>query len=473
MRLADALEVIGLLNVQYAVRDGDVWVIEANPRASRTVPFVSKATGVPLAKVAGAGDARRDASRNCAPRGCCGRRLRAGTYRSRKRCCPFDRFPDVDSILGPEMRSTGEVMGVDRTFGMAFAQRARPARATRCRGKAPSCFRSPTATRRRALSSRAGSPNWVSRSQPPSVLRLHSKPKASPSTRLSRKVGEAVGVDAVDLISSGKCDLVINTPRGRWPRADGMHIRRAGAPQGPVRHNDRGRPRRRERHRRSREPRTRRALVAGVPPRQPVAVRGLTRRAHHDVDLPRRGRAALAAQSDHRRVGNLRPRRRGRRVVRPDATRCRHGEIARRVRVGREPAAARHRSARRRHAQFGRSRVRASMRGSRQIFPLEARGRVSSRRFRAGPSTTTPPRRRAPLKRSPTVSLAVEVNLSCPNVEARKSRVRGRDRSDRGRRRRGRRCARRRTPGVRVALTERHRCRRDRCVRHSVPARRA
>ena len=79
--LADALDVVGLLNVQYAVKDGKVYVIEANPRASRTVPFVSKATGVPLAKVAARVDGRRDARRSCAPKGCCARRPRAVTSR--------------------------------------------------------------------------------------------------------------------------------------------------------------------------------------------------------------------------------------------------------------------------------------------------------------------------------------------------------------------------------------------------------
>ena len=110
----------GLLNVQYTVKDDELYVIEANPRASRTVPFVSKATGVPLAKVAsrvmvGATLAElRDEGL-----------LRPGRGRARRGQgggAPFNRFPDVDTVLGPEMRSTGEVMGIDRTFGMAFAK---------------------------------------------------------------------------------------------------------------------------------------------------------------------------------------------------------------------------------------------------------------------------------------------------------------------------------------------------------------
>ena len=119
--LADALDVRGLLNVQYAVKDGELYVIEANPRASRTVPFVSKATGVPLAKVAAAGDGRRDPRR--APRRRAARPPADGGHIAVKEAVlPFNRFPDVDTVLGPEMRSTGEVMGIDRTFGMAFAK---------------------------------------------------------------------------------------------------------------------------------------------------------------------------------------------------------------------------------------------------------------------------------------------------------------------------------------------------------------
>src|SRR5947209_8592069 len=119
--IADALDVRGLLNVQYAVKAGQVFVIEANPRASRTVPFVAKATGVPLAKVAarvmlGAtlAELREEGVlRPPAP----------GPHVAVKEAVlPFNRFPDVDTLLGPEMRSTGEVMGIDATFGLAFAK---------------------------------------------------------------------------------------------------------------------------------------------------------------------------------------------------------------------------------------------------------------------------------------------------------------------------------------------------------------
>ena len=114
--LARALGVVGLMNVQYAVKESTVYVLEVNPRASRTVPFVAKATGVPIAKIAA--------------RVMAGERLAAFSLaRSRRRhvavkeaVFPFARFPGVDLILGPEMKSTGEVMGIDADFGRAFAK---------------------------------------------------------------------------------------------------------------------------------------------------------------------------------------------------------------------------------------------------------------------------------------------------------------------------------------------------------------
>ncbi len=112
-----ALEVRGLINVQFAVHDGTVYVIEVNPRASRTVPFVSKATGVPLARVA----ARVLAGRSLASMDL-GEELAPLDVSVKEAVLPFDKIPDADTILGPEMRSTGEVMGVADSFGLAFAK---------------------------------------------------------------------------------------------------------------------------------------------------------------------------------------------------------------------------------------------------------------------------------------------------------------------------------------------------------------
>jgi carbamoyl-phosphate synthase large subunit len=115
--IAKELNVIGLMNIQYAIQKGTIYILEVNPRASRTVPFVSKATGVPLAKLA--------------TKVIMGMKLKDLGYSSevipvhlscKESVFPFSRFPGVDTILGPEMKSTGEVMGIGSTFGLAFAK---------------------------------------------------------------------------------------------------------------------------------------------------------------------------------------------------------------------------------------------------------------------------------------------------------------------------------------------------------------
>ena len=115
--LARALHVVGLMNVQFAIKDGDVYVLEVNPRASRTVPFVAKATGVPIAKIA----ARVMAGERLASL-VAGDRPGLPHVAVKEAVFPFARFPGVDLILGPEMKSTGEVMGLDADFGRAFAK---------------------------------------------------------------------------------------------------------------------------------------------------------------------------------------------------------------------------------------------------------------------------------------------------------------------------------------------------------------
>jgi carbamoyl-phosphate synthase large subunit len=115
--LAKALQVRGLMNVQYAIKEGEIYVIEVNPRASRTVPFVSKATGVPWAKIA----AKVQAGKSLAELGV--KEQPDPKHTSVKEVVfPFSKFPGVDVILGPEMRSTGEVMGIDTSFELAFAK---------------------------------------------------------------------------------------------------------------------------------------------------------------------------------------------------------------------------------------------------------------------------------------------------------------------------------------------------------------
>jgi carbamoyl-phosphate synthase large subunit len=116
-KLAKALNVVGLMNVQFAIQSGVIYILEVNPRASRTVPFVSKATGIPLAKVA----ARVMAGRSLKEQGQTTERI-PSYFSVKEAVFPFIKFPEADPILGPEMKSTGEVMGTGRTFGEAYAK---------------------------------------------------------------------------------------------------------------------------------------------------------------------------------------------------------------------------------------------------------------------------------------------------------------------------------------------------------------
>jgi len=232
--IARALQVRGLLNVQLAVRDEIPYVLEANPRSSRTVPFVSKATGVSLAKLAarvmaGASLPELRAGGHIAqePGG--------GRYRSlphvavKAAVLPFERFPGVDTVLGPEMRSTGEVMGVATELGLALAKAqeatgaALPLTGTAFvsvanRDKRAVLF---PATRLAELGFRLlatrGTASLLARSGVP-VTVVKKRSEGTPN--------------AADLIEAGKVDLVINTPFGREPRTDGYFIRTAAARAG-------------------------------------------------------------------------------------------------------------------------------------------------------------------------------------------------------------------------------------------------
>ncbi|MGQ0833011.1 MAG: carbamoyl-phosphate synthase large subunit [Microthrixaceae bacterium] len=228
--IAAELEVVGLINVQYAVKANQVFVIEANPRASRTVPFVAKATGVPLVKVA----ARVMLGATLAELRTEGL-LRPAVNHSyvaiKEAVLPFSRFPDADSVLGPEMRSTGEVMGIDTTFGLAFAK-AQLAAGDRL--PAEGCVFMSLADRDKAVGIDAARRfleagfRIAATSGTADALEASGIPVA---TRVA-KVGEATGTDAVELISSGEVQLVVNSPRGRGARADGAHIRAAASVHG-------------------------------------------------------------------------------------------------------------------------------------------------------------------------------------------------------------------------------------------------
>jgi carbamoyl-phosphate synthase large subunit len=234
--IAGALDVRGLVNVQFAVKGTQVFVIEANPRASRTVPFVSKATGVPLAKVAARVMAGTTLD-ELRTEGLLGSPATGGHVSVKEAVLPFDRFPDADTLLGPEMRSTGEVMGIDRTFGLSFAKSQ--IAAGDALPESGSVFlsladRDKDAGWRAALRFVELGFSLVATAGTAAYL----EERGVPVETIVPKVGDdagpgatepspADGVDAADLIRSGKVQLVVNTPRGRGPRADGAYIRRA------------------------------------------------------------------------------------------------------------------------------------------------------------------------------------------------------------------------------------------------------
>jgi carbamoyl-phosphate synthase large subunit len=230
--LARSLGVVGLINLQLAVKDERIWVLEANPRASRTVPFVSKAIGVPLAKVAtavllGATLAQLEAE-GVVPGD--PRHYRRVPYTAVKAAVlPFGRFPGVDTVLGPEMRSTGEVMGIDADPGRALAKALVASGASLPREG--TVFVSMANRDKRAIAFPAGRLSELG------FRLLATKGTAGvleragiPVTRVA-KVSEG-GRSVVDLIRDGEVDLVINTPFGRGPRTDGYFIRTAAAQAG-------------------------------------------------------------------------------------------------------------------------------------------------------------------------------------------------------------------------------------------------
>ncbi|HET6916158.1 MAG TPA: carbamoyl-phosphate synthase large subunit [Acidimicrobiales bacterium] len=236
--IADALSVIGPLNVQFAVKrpggpngaGNQVFVIEANPRASRTVPFVSKATGVPLAKVAArvmAGSTLEELRAE----GLLRPPVTGGHVSVKEAVLPFTRFPEADTLLGPEMRSTGEVMGIDSSFGLAFAKSQAaagdelPESGTIFFSLADRDKAAGVSVARRfvqlgfSLAATAGTASFFEEEGVPVATIVAKVSSAEP--------GSTHGEDAVALLRDGKVDLVVNTPRGRGPRADGAYIRRA------------------------------------------------------------------------------------------------------------------------------------------------------------------------------------------------------------------------------------------------------
>ncbi len=217
--MALELRVIGLINIQFAIKDRVVYVLEVNPRASRTVPFVSKTIGVPLAKLAAKvmlGATLRDVGFTQEPR--------LSHVAVKEAVLPFAKFPNVDSVLGPEMKSTGEVMGVDSDFGLAFAKSQIAAS-----GSLPSegtVFLSvrekdklavvALATRLAALGFRLMATEGTAE-----VIE-----RAGVSVERVYKVTEGFRPHIVDRMKNGEVAMLVNTPEGRSARLDSYSIRR-------------------------------------------------------------------------------------------------------------------------------------------------------------------------------------------------------------------------------------------------------
>jgi carbamoyl-phosphate synthase large subunit len=226
-KIADALGVVGLINVQFAVKNDEVFVLEANPRASRTVPFVAKATGVALAQVA----VRVTMGQTLAQlreEGVVPSSTPVPDYVSVKEAVlPFSRFPGVDTILGPEMRSTGEVMGIGESFGIAFAK-AQLAAGTKLPdgGRVFMSLADRDKVNGLALARELVELGFDIAATVGTAGYLRANGVAVAT--LVGKVGLAdLGVNAVSMISSGEVHLVVNTPSGGGARADGAQIRTA------------------------------------------------------------------------------------------------------------------------------------------------------------------------------------------------------------------------------------------------------
>jgi carbamoyl-phosphate synthase large subunit len=217
--MALELGVIGLMNVQLAVQDGEIYVIEVNPRASRTVPFVSKAIGVSLAKIA----ARCMAGKTLAEQGFTKERI-PPYFCVKEAVFPFNKFPGVDPILGPEMKSTGEVMGLGDTFAEAYAKAQLGAGEKLPRGgKAFLSVREQDKASVAAVAS--------------DLINLGFTLCA---TRGTQRVLAAAGIACqsvnkvnegrphiVDMVKNGEIELIVNTTEGKQAIADSSTIRRS------------------------------------------------------------------------------------------------------------------------------------------------------------------------------------------------------------------------------------------------------
>jgi carbamoyl-phosphate synthase large subunit len=218
--MAKELKVIGLMNVQYAIKDNLVYVLEVNPRASRTVPFVSKATGLPWAKIA----ARVMSGKTLAELGA--RRVIPPYWSVKEAVLPFSKFHGQDVVLGPEMRSTGEVMGIDENFGLAYAK-SQLAAGEKFPQKGQKIFISTN------KHYRGEKLLWAARKYRELGFELVCTEGTAAYLREQGieasdtfKVREG-HPNIIDMLANHEIGLVVNTPSGKGARQDGFHIRQA------------------------------------------------------------------------------------------------------------------------------------------------------------------------------------------------------------------------------------------------------
>ena len=217
-KLALALGVVGLMNVQYAVKDGEIFVLEVNPRASRTVPFVAKVIGHPLAKIA----ARIMAGERLASFALKAETL--GHVAVKEAVFPFARFPGVDTVLGPEMRSTGEVIGLARSFDLAFAKSQLGA-GTAVPTKGTVFVSVRDADKARVTETIATLAALGFKVQATEGTARALREAGIPATKIN-KVSEG-RPHIVDAIKNGGIQLVVNTTEGRRALSDSRDLRRA------------------------------------------------------------------------------------------------------------------------------------------------------------------------------------------------------------------------------------------------------
>ncbi|MFQ5846147.1 MAG: carbamoyl-phosphate synthase large subunit [Candidatus Methylomirabilales bacterium] len=223
--LALELQVVGLINIQFAIKNSTVYVLEVNPRASRTIPFVSKATGVPLAKLA----TKVMAGMTLEHLGFTREPL-LNHVAVKEAVLPFVKFPGVDAILGPEMKSTGEVMGIDRDFGRAFAKSQIAANGTLpLHGTVFLSVREPDKANLPPLGQAFAELGFHILATSGTARCLEEA--GIPAERVY-KVIEGVRPHIVDRMQSGEIVLVVNTPEGRASRLDSYSIRRTAVTQG-------------------------------------------------------------------------------------------------------------------------------------------------------------------------------------------------------------------------------------------------